>query len=186
VENSTYAFEKCPTPDGHSTSHDRPGVGSRSGPEKASGNTVTRVIVEMGAGQIGGSMDASMLERFLRQYRRERIVDFSPITVGVSNQEFPGDLRIRQPFCYSGPSVQTIDSARAEALIQQAMISHGLSSPEYVRLADGEFVGQDRAGMFTIEEYIGGEHPARTSVALVRRDRVALRRAVCAIAMGHP
>jgi Ser/Thr protein kinase RdoA (MazF antagonist) len=113
-------------------------------------------------------MKVSRLERFLRQYRSEEINDFTQIAIAVSNEAFLVSCTSGSRYVIRIIHLQTKDSVRAEVLIQQTMLKHGLSTPCYVRLKNGEFVGSDGPDSFTIASYIKGSHPDKATLKLVR------------------
>lgn len=113
-------------------------------------------------------MKASTLESFLSQYQPEKVDHFSQITIGVSNEAFLVTCVSGNRYVVRIIHLQTVESVRAEALIQQAMVRHGISTPVYLPLANGAFVGQGGSDTFTIAKYIDGQHPDHATLKLVR------------------
>lgn len=112
-------------------------------------------------------MKTETLEKFLSQYRPEKIESFKQIMIGVSNDAFFVTCVSGNRYVIRIIHQQTVESVRAEALIQQVMSKHGISTPLYVQLKNGEFVGHEGSDTFTIAEYISGTHPERASLTLV-------------------
>ena len=112
-------------------------------------------------------MRASRLEELLDHYRPEKVVGFRQVTVGISNETYLLTTESDARYVIRVIQNQTADSARVEARIQQAMARAGLSTPLYLRLRDGEYVGRDGDDAFTIADFIAGSHPESTSLKLV-------------------
>jgi Ser/Thr protein kinase RdoA (MazF antagonist) len=108
------------------------------------------------------------LQRWLDQYRSEEIAEFSAIAVGISNTSFAASCVSGHRYVLRRLGTQALASVRAEALIQQALVRQGLSSPTYLALREGGFVGHDGSDAFTIAHHVPGEHPERLSLQLVR------------------
>jgi Ser/Thr protein kinase RdoA (MazF antagonist) len=108
-----------------------------------------------------------VLQRWLDQYRAEDVDEFSAIAVGISNTSFVANCASGQRYVIRRLGTQAIASVGAEALIQQRLTQQGLSSPRYLTMRDGGFVGQDGGDAFTIAAHVPGEHPERLSLRLV-------------------
>jgi Putative homoserine kinase type II (protein kinase fold) len=107
-----------------------------------------------------------VLQRWLRLYGPETVDDFTSITVGISNATFIVICASGRRYVIRKLGAQAIASARAEARIQQALIENGLSSPAYLPLSEGKFIGQDGEVAVTIARYVAGQHPDRLSLEL--------------------
>jgi Ser/Thr protein kinase RdoA (MazF antagonist) len=112
-------------------------------------------------------MEASKLEQLLAQYRPQQVVSFRQVTVGISNDTYVVTTDSGARYVIRVIHNQTAGSARVEARIQQAMARAGLSTPLYLRLRDGEYVGRDGDDAFTIADFIPGSHPETTTLKLV-------------------
>lgn len=113
-------------------------------------------------------MKAQRLEKLLSYYCPEEVTSFKQITIGVSNDAYTVTCASGNRYVIRIIHLQTPESVRAEALIQQTMIKHGISTPVYLQLTNGEFVGQDGPDTFTIAKRISGRHPKRDSLKLVQ------------------
>jgi Ser/Thr protein kinase RdoA (MazF antagonist) len=113
-------------------------------------------------------MKIKRLEKLLSYYRSEEITDFKQIIIGVSNDAYSVICASGSRYVIRVIHLQTAESARAEALIQQVMTKHGISTPVYLRLSNGEFVGRDDTDTFTIATLISGRHPKHGSLKLVQ------------------
>src|SRR4051794_13815195 len=111
-------------------------------------------------------MEASRLEQLLAHYRPEAVAGFKQVTIGISNDTFVVTCESGARYVIRVIHHQTIDSARVEARIQQVMLGHGLSTPLYLALRDGGYVGSDGDDAFTIAQFIAGSHPEATTLEL--------------------
>src|SRR5581483_2007671 len=62
---------------------------------------------------------------------------------------------------------KTPDTAKLGPRIQKTLARPALSTPMYLRLRDGEYVGRDGDEAFTIAEFIAGSHAETTTLELV-------------------
>lgn len=112
-------------------------------------------------------MEARRLEQLLTQYRPEKIASFQQATAGISNETYLVTTEGGARYVIRVIHNQTADSAGVEARIQQAMARAGLSTPLYLRLRDGAYVGRDADDAFTIADFIAGSHPETITLKLV-------------------
>jgi Ser/Thr protein kinase RdoA (MazF antagonist) len=112
-------------------------------------------------------VNTAILERLLSQARKEVITGYTTITIGVSNDAYVVTCESGHRYVIRVLDEQTVGSAEAEARIQQAMSRHGMSTPVYLPLSDGRFVGRDSNDAFTVAAFIEGEHPETATLGLV-------------------
>jgi Ser/Thr protein kinase RdoA (MazF antagonist) len=106
------------------------------------------------------------IQSWLDQFVSNRVDLFSPVAVGLSNVTYAVTCASGERYVVRKLDTQAVSSVAAEALIQQTLVEHGLSSPVYLPSHTGEFVGRDGEHVFTVSRHVAGEHPASLTLEL--------------------
>jgi Ser/Thr protein kinase RdoA (MazF antagonist) len=118
-------------------------------------------------GEPTDAITTSHLQRWLDQFVADPIGRFALVTVGLSNVTYDVTCASGERYVVRKLDTQAVSSVAAEALIQQTLIDHGLSSPVYLPSHTGDFVGRDGEHVFTVSRHVAGEHPAILTPELV-------------------
>lgn len=111
-------------------------------------------------------MNLNELDTAFRMYKPAAIIAAEDITLGLANSSYLLTTDAGEHYVLRQLRIQSPDNARAEARIQQLVRDAGVTTPQYVRLRNGDVVGSLGDIHFTISPYIYGSQPSDLNLKL--------------------
>ena len=112
-------------------------------------------------------MEKDLLNRMLGLYADEEVAGFSKNAADFANPCYILTTTEGNKYALRVLGVQTPANARFETTLQARLAAHGIQTPRYLVLKNGDTVGEVDGNFFTLAPFIEGKRPSTITLALV-------------------